>query len=236
MLAEQLLDRRDGGAGALDQRMAVLGVVDRGRQHVGELHRAVVAQQQHPGVERAGHAGGEQPGAGHKIEAEALEMRDGRGGRRRPLPADDLGLALAHVVQDHRHVAAGPVEMRLHDLQREGGRDRRVEGVAAPLQDAMPTAVAIQWVEVTTPNVPSISGRVVNGLGLMFFMRMRPAAATAELTSFRQPSQSRFRQHRHGRDAGMATGADTGHGGSGGLVTCRSGPSVVGPGRSNQGR
>ena len=30
----------------------------------------------------------------------------------------------------------------------------------------MPTAVAIQWVEVTTPNVPSISGRVVNGLGL----------------------------------------------------------------------
>jgi hypothetical protein len=35
---------------------------------------------------------------------------------------------------------------------------------------AMPTAVAIQCVEVTTPNVPSISGRVVNGLGLMFFI------------------------------------------------------------------
>jgi hypothetical protein len=35
---------------------------------------------------------------------------------------------------------------------------------------AMPTAVAIQWVEATTPNVPSISGRVVNGFGLMFFM------------------------------------------------------------------
>src|ERR1700761_7689291 len=31
---------------------------------------------------------------------------------------------------------------------------------------AMPTAVAIQWVEVTTPKVPSISGRVVNGSGL----------------------------------------------------------------------
>jgi hypothetical protein len=31
----------------------------------------------------------------------------------------------------------------------------------------MPTAVAIQWVEATTPKVPSISGRVVNGLGLM---------------------------------------------------------------------
>ena len=36
---------------------------------------------------------------------------------------------------------------------------------------AMPTAVAIQWVEVTTPNVPSISGRVVNGLGLMLLIR-----------------------------------------------------------------
>src|SRR5262252_5082729 len=35
---------------------------------------------------------------------------------------------------------------------------------------AMPTAVAIQWVEVTTPNVPSISGRVVKGLGLMLLM------------------------------------------------------------------
>src|ERR1700756_4284680 len=34
----------------------------------------------------------------------------------------------------------------------------------------MPTAVAIQWVEVTTPNVPSISGRVVKGLGLMLLM------------------------------------------------------------------
>jgi hypothetical protein len=35
----------------------------------------------------------------------------------------------------------------------------------------IPTAVPIQWVEVTTPNVPSISGREVKGLGLMFFMR-----------------------------------------------------------------
>ena len=36
MLAEQLRDRRDGGAGALDQRMAMARVGDRGRQHVGE--------------------------------------------------------------------------------------------------------------------------------------------------------------------------------------------------------
>ena len=34
----------------------------------------------------------------------------------------------------------------------------------------MPTAVAIQCVEVTTPKVPSISGRVVKGSGLMLLM------------------------------------------------------------------
>jgi hypothetical protein len=34
----------------------------------------------------------------------------------------------------------------------------------------MPTAVAIQWVEATTPKVPSISGRVVKGLGLMLLI------------------------------------------------------------------
>src|SRR3954469_13102724 len=35
---------------------------------------------------------------------------------------------------------------------------------------AIPTAVAIQCVEVTTPKVPSISGRVVNGSGLMLLI------------------------------------------------------------------
>src|SRR5512141_541826 len=47
---------------------------------------------------------------------------------------------------------------------------------------AMPTAVAIQCVLVTTPKVPSISGRVVNGLGLIFEtparMRLKPRGKT----------------------------------------------------------
>ena len=63
-------------------------------------------------------------------------MRDGGAGRRRPLPADHLELAAPHVVHDHRHVAAGAVEMRLDHLQRERRRERRVERVAAALQDA----------------------------------------------------------------------------------------------------
>ena len=91
VIAEQLLDRPDRGVGALDQRMAVLRVRDRGRQHVGERHGAVVAQQQHPGVEHAGHAGREQAGAGHHVEAFALVMRDGRAGGRRALAADLRG-------------------------------------------------------------------------------------------------------------------------------------------------
>ena len=136
MLLEELFDRGDRGAGALDQRMALAGVIDRGRQHLGQIHGAVVAQHDHPGVEHARHAGGKQPGARHHVEPEAAEMRDGGGGRRRPLAADDLDLALAHVVHDHRHVAAGTVQMRFHHLQRERGRDRGVERVAALLQHA----------------------------------------------------------------------------------------------------
>src|SRR5450432_3232558 len=53
-----------------------------------------------------------------------------------------------------------------------------VNAVATPASNALPpfskvaipTAVAIQWVDVTTPKVPSISGRVVNGSGLMLLM------------------------------------------------------------------
>src|ERR1700736_6225509 len=53
-----------------------------------------------------------------------------------------------------------------------------VNAVATPASKALPpfsrmdipTAVAIQWVEVTTPKVPSISGLVVNGLGLILLL------------------------------------------------------------------
>src|SRR5882757_7475360 len=41
---------------------------------------------------------------------------------------------------------------------------------------AIPTAVAIQCVEVTTPKVPSISGRVVNGSGLILLMIIQGCA------------------------------------------------------------
>src|SRR6202049_1019691 len=59
-----------------------------------------------------------------------------------------------------------------------GSTTCKVNAVATPASKALPpfssvaipTAVAIQWVEVTTPKVPSISGRVVNGSGLTLLM------------------------------------------------------------------
>src|SRR3954454_13911135 len=59
-----------------------------------------------------------------------------------------------------------------------GSTTCNVNAMAAPPSNAlppfssvaMPTAVAIQCVEVTTPKVPSSSGRVVNGSGLMLLM------------------------------------------------------------------
>ena len=76
------------------------------------------------------------PVPGTRSRPSVAVMRDRRARRRRPLAADHLGLAAPHVVEDDRHVAARPVEMRLDDLQREGGRDGGVEGVAAALQHA----------------------------------------------------------------------------------------------------
>ena len=58
----------------------------------------------------------------------------------------------------------------------------------------MPTAVAIQCVEATTPKVPTISGRVVNGLGLISFKGRSPRATDAEETlSPAGPSAARGR-------------------------------------------
>ena len=44
--------------------------------------------------------------------------------------------------------------------------DLIVCATSTPDQTFPATAVAIQWVVAATPNVPSISGRVVNGFGL----------------------------------------------------------------------
>jgi len=100
----------------------------------------------------------------------ALVVRDGRLRRRRALTADDFGAAALGIVHDDRNVAAGTVEMRLDHLQRKGGvattgvRTR----LAALFQNTHADGgwSAIQWVEVTTPKVPSISGRGGEWIGI----------------------------------------------------------------------
>ena len=131
MLAEQLFHSCDRGIGALDQRMAFARVEDRRRDDIGDAHGAVIAQQHHPAVEHAGHAGGEEAGARHHVETKRAVVGNRRPCRRRSLAADHFHRALADVEQDRRHVAARAVEMRLDDLQGEGGRAGGIEGIAA---------------------------------------------------------------------------------------------------------
>ncbi len=78
MLAEKFRDRCDGGTGAFNQRMAVLRISDRRRKDFAQRHGAVVAQQQHPGLERAGYAGGKEAGAGYEVQPFAAIVRNGR--------------------------------------------------------------------------------------------------------------------------------------------------------------
>jgi hypothetical protein len=136
MLQEELLDRPDRVADALDERKAVARIADRRRQNIREAHRAVVAQQQHVAVESAGNAGRKKAGAGNEVEPFGLVMGDGGARGRGPLAADHLGSAALHVVDDERHVAARTVEMRFDDLKRKRGRHRGIEGIPAPLQNA----------------------------------------------------------------------------------------------------
>ena len=73
----------------------------------------------------------------------------------------------------------------------------------------MPTAVAIQCVVVTTPNVPSISGRVVKVLGLILVMNSLLAIGTAWhrrwLVAWRRPAH-RDRMYRAARAAARVGG------------------------------
>ncbi|MNW15650.1 hypothetical protein D3C71_2142270 [compost metagenome] len=62
--------------------MAMLGVIDGGFQHIAHAHRAVVAQQQHPGVKGAGNHRGQQAVAGNQLQPfGAVAFQRSAGGR-----------------------------------------------------------------------------------------------------------------------------------------------------------
>ena len=134
-LTEQRLDPADGLADHRHQRIAALGIADGVFQDLARPHRAVVAQQPHPGVEGPRHDRGQQAGAGHEIQALGPVVRDGRARGCHALAADHLRLAGLLVVEDDRHLAARPVQVGLHHLEHEAGGHRRVEGVAALLEN-----------------------------------------------------------------------------------------------------
>jgi hypothetical protein len=134
MSEKMVAHRRDRRGGALDKRMALLRVADRGAQRLGKRDGAVIAQQQHEGIEASWHARREQAGAGDKIEAQLAEARHCGAGRSGTLAAYHLRATVLRIVDDDRHISAGTVQMRLHDLQDEGGRDSRVKGVAATFE------------------------------------------------------------------------------------------------------
>jgi hypothetical protein len=138
-LPPKVVDCRDDRADdARHQRKAVLRVTDRIGEHVAWLERAVVAQQQHPAVERAGHDGGQQSGSGHLAQPHPGQPFDRRARRERPLSADHLGARRTGAQHDCRQLAARPVEVRLDDLQHETRRGRGIERVAAALKHGHP--------------------------------------------------------------------------------------------------
>ena len=132
--AEDRLERRDALGDARQDGMAVARVADRGLEHVAKRGGAELEQHPEPGVERAGHACGEQPRARDEVEPELAEALGRRRGRRRPLPAHDEHLVALGGVEDDRQVAARPVQVRLDDLEHEPRSRGRVERVAACLE------------------------------------------------------------------------------------------------------
>ena len=132
--AEGRLERRNAFGDARQDGMAVARVADRRLEHVAKRGRPELEQHAEPGVERTGHAGGEQPRAGDEVEPELSEALGRRGGGRRSLAADDEHVVPRGGVENDRQVAAGPVQVRLDDLQHEPRRRGGVERVAAGLE------------------------------------------------------------------------------------------------------
>ncbi len=138
VLLEEPGDALDRRCNALEQRMPVARVADREGEHVGELPGPVVAQEQQPGVDRAGDRGGEGAGAGDEREALRPVVIDRGTGRRRPLAHEHDGRARGVRGREDAHeIAARSVEVGLDDVQHEGAGDRGVEGVASAFEHGL---------------------------------------------------------------------------------------------------
>ncbi|PKQ03868.1 MAG: hypothetical protein CVT71_02830, partial [Alphaproteobacteria bacterium HGW-Alphaproteobacteria-10] len=87
---EEIAQARDGVGDAGQHRVALVGVEDRRLQRLPHRDGAIVAQHQHPRVERAGDHGGQQAGAGRKLKPLRAVVGDGRACGGRALAADHV--------------------------------------------------------------------------------------------------------------------------------------------------
>ncbi len=162
VLAEDVGHAGDRPADRGDEGVAGLRVPDGVAEHVAQAQGAVLAQQQQPAAERAGHARGQQPAARHEVESESRVRLDGGGGRGGALPADHERLAAPGVVPDDRHLAAGPFRCGSTTWSTNPVATAASNALPPRSRTAIPAAEASQWVDATIPNVPASSGRVVN--------------------------------------------------------------------------
>ena len=84
------------------------------------------------------HDGRQQSRSRHLFEAHRGEPLDSCTGGKRTLPADDVGATGARPKHDRRQFPAGPIEVRLDDLQHEARRDGGIECIAASLENRHP--------------------------------------------------------------------------------------------------
>ncbi len=108
--------------------------MDRGFENVGDMPGTVVAQQQHPGVERTWNHRRQQSGARHLLQAEGCKALKRGGCGKRALAADHDRLGRIEPLEDDRRLAAGTHQMWLDDLQHEGSRGGGIERVPAAFQ------------------------------------------------------------------------------------------------------
>ncbi len=127
------LRRDDVGDG-----VAFARVRDRRLQRAIQLQRAVAREQLVPAVHDPGHADRQRAAIRDRVEAPAPVFVRCRRGRRASARVQRAHALRLRVVHDREQVSPDAVHRRLDNGQDRRGGDRRVDGVAALLQDAQP--------------------------------------------------------------------------------------------------
>ena len=121
--------------GALGDRKAVLGVIDGRCQQLREWLRAERAPHRVPAGDDARHGHRVDAALRHLGDAFCGEVIDGETGRRPAARVQAVDGSALRLVIDDEKVAAQTVAGRLHQSDGGVGGDRRVDGVAAALEN-----------------------------------------------------------------------------------------------------